>query len=233
VTSLGSIGSEDHGRPRRGRPSSVQRPRHVAESLAHRLRTPLTIVRGGLALLDQAEGHMTAAERREVMAAVRDETERLVRVVDDLVVMLTPAGIPAPAEPVLLQRLLPTLLAGGYPHPVRAISGELGDDLPPVSGDPEAIGHAIRNLLVSAASVDPARAIRVTGRARAGRWVRLVVRSATLTAATRQRSGDQDAIDLAIDTARRLAAVMGGRLTVRRTRGYELALDLPVAREER
>lgn len=63
--------------------------RQFADDAGHELRTPLTIVRGHLELMgDDAE------ERRETIALVMDEIERMERMVSDLLV-LAKAGQPA------------------------------------------------------------------------------------------------------------------------------------------
>ena len=56
--------------------------RRFADDASHELKTPLTIVRGHLELLDE-----DPAERRETLALVTDELDRMGRIVEDLLVL--------------------------------------------------------------------------------------------------------------------------------------------------
>lgn len=56
--------------------------RQFADDAGHELRTPLTIVRGHLELLDD-----DPEERRETLALVTDELDRMSRIVDDLLLL--------------------------------------------------------------------------------------------------------------------------------------------------
>ena len=73
--------------------------------LSHELRTPITTIYGGSELLSR---DLDEERRAEVMADIRAESERLVRLVEDLLVMTrVERGIVEIAdEPILLQRLL-------------------------------------------------------------------------------------------------------------------------------
>jgi two-component system sensor histidine kinase KdpD len=218
------------GRPDRGRPSDAARQRRVAEAISHHLRTPLTIVRSGLAILDESATPLTADERREVMDDVRQETERLVSVVDDLLTILTPSDRSIRTEPILLQRFLPSVLLGGSsPTDIRSVDLDVPDGLPPVSGDPESVAHVVADLATAAASADRAGAIRVSGHD-GGRWVALTFRAANgARAEIPSAIGERSSI--ALRSARRQANAMGGRVVLRRTAGYELGLRLPSAVE--
>jgi signal transduction histidine kinase len=56
--------------------------RRFADDASHELKTPLTIVRGHLELLDD-----DPAERRETLALVTDELDRMGRIVEDLLLL--------------------------------------------------------------------------------------------------------------------------------------------------
>jgi signal transduction histidine kinase len=212
------------GRPSDGRSSGSVRQQRAAEAISHHLRTPLTIIRSGLALLDEPTAHMTTDDRRGVLADVRQETERLVHVVDDLLAILTPSEGESRTEPLLLQRLLPSIQdepAAG----IRAIHWQIAEDLPAISGDAERVVHLVRDLLTAAATADESGTVRVQARAR-DRWVELSFRAAP--SAWGESPSDSDASALALRSARRLASAMGGRLRLRRTHGYVLRLWLPL-----
>lgn len=82
----------------------VQR-RFVADA-SHELRTPLTIVRGNLDLLKR-EPPISDLDRFDVLADLTEETDRLIRLVNDLLV-LARADVQPPQwqEPIVLQPLL-------------------------------------------------------------------------------------------------------------------------------
>jgi signal transduction histidine kinase len=198
--------------------------------VAHQLRTPLTVVRGGLAILDEPAARLSTDERREVMADIREETERLVRVVDDLVVLLAPDTVPLRTEPVLLQRLVPAMLGAEPAEGVRSVEARLDDGLPAASGDPDQVAHILRNLVAAAARVDPRGEVRVVARAQ-GPWVEIEVRPID-GSATDARLSPDDGSALALRSARLVATAIGGKVALRRSRGYRLTLRLPVSPDD-
>jgi signal transduction histidine kinase len=118
-------------------------------SASHELRTPITIVRGHLEVLDMAP---TETELRETNALVIDELDRMGRLVDDMTVLARSedpeflrleevdlhdfaADVAAKAEPLLGRRLKVR----------RPIRGAL------VKADPHRLTQAVLNLLKNAA----------------------------------------------------------------------------------
>src|SRR6185369_14810248 len=88
--------------------------RAVAERLSHELRTPLTTIYSGSKLLSR-HARLSEPLVREVSAAIEADAERLLRVIEDLVVAAGLPGEPAiHGEPVLLQRLVPILAEGTH-----------------------------------------------------------------------------------------------------------------------
>jgi two-component system OmpR family sensor kinase len=82
----------------------VQR-RFVADA-SHELRTPLTTLRGNIGLL-QCEPPISAADQADVLQDMVDETERLMRLVNNLLVLArADAKKPLRSEPVAVQPLL-------------------------------------------------------------------------------------------------------------------------------
>ncbi len=79
--------------------------RFVADA-SHELRTPLTTIRGNIELLCR-EPPMSANERADVLADVKDEVERLIRLVKQLLVLArADAGRPLHCEPVAIHPLI-------------------------------------------------------------------------------------------------------------------------------
>jgi two-component system sensor histidine kinase KdpD len=118
--------------------------------LSHELRTPITTIYGGSELLAR---DLDAAGRAEVIADIRAESERLVRLVEDLLVMTrVERGIVEIAdEPILLQHLLASVIAAaGSTWPSARITLRAADRRPAVRGDPTYIEQVVRNLLTNA-----------------------------------------------------------------------------------
>jgi two-component system phosphate regulon sensor histidine kinase PhoR len=118
--------------------------------LSHELRTPITTIYGGTELLERG---LEEPRRSEVMGDIRAESERLARLIEDLLVMtrVERGGVEIGDEPVLLQRLLPGLassLASRWPG--LEIDVELAEDLPAVGGDVTYLEQVVRNLLTNA-----------------------------------------------------------------------------------
>lgn len=118
--------------------------------LSHELRTPITTIYGGSELLERG---LDEDGRREVMADIRAESERLVRLVEDLLVMTrVERGIVEIAdEPILLQHLLAAVIQSSSARwPEARITLHAVDRLPAVRGDATYIEQVVRNLLTNA-----------------------------------------------------------------------------------
>jgi signal transduction histidine kinase len=118
--------------------------------LSHELRTPITTIYGGSELLERG---LDRGRRTEVIKDIRAESQRLVRLVEDLLVMtrVERGIVETSEEPVLLQHLLTSIIAGS---PARwggaNINLHLGPRLPAVRGDATYIEQVVRNLLTNA-----------------------------------------------------------------------------------
>jgi signal transduction histidine kinase len=85
---------------------ALQAQRRFVADASHELRTPLTTIRGNLGLL-QRQPPISPADRDAVLADMVDETERMSRLVNDLLVLArTDAGRPLRSEPVSLKPLV-------------------------------------------------------------------------------------------------------------------------------
>ncbi len=122
--------------------------------LSHELRTPVTTIFGGAKLLAREGSTLDEETRRGVFADITEETERLHRLVED-VVALNRFGDHAGdigAEPVLLQRLLPRVVLSEQGRwPGVQIQTEIEPNLPTVVADPTYVEQVFRNLLSNAA----------------------------------------------------------------------------------
>ena len=133
--------------------------REVAELLSHELRTPLTTIYSGSKILNRPGVRLSDATVREVSAAIEAEAERLKRIVEDLVVATGPDERAIGPEPVLIQHLLPAIVANEQERwPTTRFVVSIPEHLPAVRGDSGALEQVLRNLLVER------RAVRATGR---------------------------------------------------------------------
>jgi two-component system sensor histidine kinase KdpD len=127
-------------------------------SVTHDLRTPLASILGSATTLQDAERRLGSRERRDLVATIRQEAERLNRLVGNLLQLsrlragaLVPARSPGSVEEVVeqvLSRLRPTL----GEHRVRV---DIDEDLPDVPIDVVHIDQVMTNLLENAAKMSP------------------------------------------------------------------------------
>ncbi|HEX2753944.1 MAG TPA: GAF domain-containing protein [Candidatus Limnocylindrales bacterium] len=121
--------------------------------LSHELRTPVTTIYAGAKVLARP-GTMPDATRQEIFHDIVIESERLHRLVEDVVAMTRfgDEGGDVGAEPVLLQRLLPAVVAsedGRWPG--VSFEAVVPPGLPTVIADPTYVEQVVRNLLSNAA----------------------------------------------------------------------------------
>ena len=122
----------------------------LLRTVSHDLRTPLASIKASVSSLRQAGTAYTDEDRAELLAAIEEETDRLARLVNDLLDAsrleagaLTPNKRPqdvAELVDAVIQRLQPRL--GN-----RAIDVEIPDTLPAVTYDYAQLDRAITNLI--------------------------------------------------------------------------------------
>jgi K+-sensing histidine kinase KdpD len=126
--------------------------------LSHELRTPVTTIYGGATVLARPEGALPENLRREILADVGAEADRLYRLVEDLLVLARfDEGLALGDEPNLLQRIAPRVIEQEQVRwPNVTFRVEVVPDLPTVRGDETAIQQVVRNLCSNAAKYSPA-----------------------------------------------------------------------------
>ena len=123
--------------------------------LSHELRTPITTIYGGAKLLARPDSTVDAETRRAVFDDVVAESERLLRLVEDVVAMNRfgeADGGDLGKEPVLLQRVIPGVVASEAARwPAATFTTDVLAGLPTVVADPVYVEQVVRNLLSNAA----------------------------------------------------------------------------------
>ncbi len=122
--------------------------------LSHELRTPVTAIYGGSQLLLDRGDRLDTDTRRELIADVASEAERLHRLIENLLVMarVERGQDLAGGEPVLLQRILPVIVdRERLLWPAADIRMTVPPGLPTVRGHDGYVGQVVRNLVSNAA----------------------------------------------------------------------------------
>ncbi len=139
--------------------------------ISHELRTPITTILGITQILARPGRADDAASRTPLLEDVRSESERLHRLVEDLLVLsrVERGRLIVDAEPLEPRRLLDRAVANEASElPSIDITLDVAPDLPIVAGEATYVEQILRNLLGNAAKYTPAGTkVRVTAR-RAG-----------------------------------------------------------------
>ncbi len=121
--------------------------------LSHELRTPVTTIYGGAAVLSKPGKTFDLDMSNEILSDIASESDRLYRLVEDLLVLARfDEGFELGDEPALLQHLVPSVVdqeRGRWP--LVTFEVQVAPDLPAVSGDETSITQVLRNLLSNAA----------------------------------------------------------------------------------
>ena len=121
--------------------------------LAHELRTPITTIYAGSAVLAR-DDDLLPAMRRELASDVYHEAARLFRAVEDLLVLtrLEHDAVQVTREPISMIRAVD---AGAQIEAARwpglRVMVRLQGNPPPAAADPNALAHALRNLIANVA----------------------------------------------------------------------------------
>lgn len=121
--------------------------------LSHELRTPVTVIYAATQMLASDPGLLGSARARELLPDLTSESGRLLRLLDDLLWLtrLEQGGLEPDHGPVLLHRVLTKVVElERRRRPDRTIWLDVGEDLPPVSGDQVYIEQVATNLLSNA-----------------------------------------------------------------------------------
>src|SRR5262249_28317816 len=143
-------------------------------------KTPLTSVIAYAELLDDNDTSLTHEQRREFLARLRAEAERLLALIDEILdltrlesgkLVLKRGTLPLNE---VAQSALETTGAFAARHRIR-LDHQLGDGLPPVSVDEVKIRQVVTNLLVNAIKFSPEGGTVSLRTDRDGDWITLEV----------------------------------------------------------
>lgn len=218
-----------------------------AGMLSHELRTPLTTIYAAARMMSRDADVMESARAQDLLPDITAETERLLRLIEDLLVLTrVERGLLAPGqEPVLLQRVLPKAIEQeGRRWPDRTIRLDVAPGLPPVSGDQVYLEQVVTNLVsnglkysapgteleVSAAQVADEIEVRVRDR---GIGLKADSQEAVFGLLFRTAEGSRHAggAGIGLYVCRRLLEAMHGRIWAETApdKGTVFAFRLPVA----
>ena len=136
--------------------------------ISHELRTPITTIMGISQILTRPGRVDDPVTRNVLLQDVRSETERLHRLVEDLLVLsrVERGRLIVDTEPLELRRLLERIVAAESAElPSIDIDTEIEPDLPIVAGEATYVEQIVRNLLGNAAKyTPPGTRVTVAGR---------------------------------------------------------------------
>jgi PAS domain S-box-containing protein len=217
--------------------------------LSHELRTPVTTIFAGSKVLAR-DDQLSPETRREIFADIAIESERLHRLVEDVIAM-TRFGEDegeVGTEPVLIQRVLPVVIRSEEIRwPGVTFEMDVPAGMPTAVADPTYVEQVVRNLLSNAAKYGGSgTTVRIEGRAddeeitvtirddgpgfpaeEADRLFELFFRSSQ-TASAAAGAG------IGLFVCARLIKAMGGRIwaTARPDGGAEFSFTLRIMDEE-
>ena len=125
--------------------------------VSHELKTPITTIRGNAEILRLRSAMLSDQDRAGALNDIGKESERLQRIIDNLLVLARlEHGQEINAEPLLVRRVVARLVAEHQQRaPHRKIEVVSGVEPTPVYGEPVYIEQIIRNLLSNAEKYSP------------------------------------------------------------------------------
>jgi signal transduction histidine kinase len=126
--------------------------------ISHELRTPITTIYGLSRVLRQRGESLTADVQRQAIVDIEAESDRLFRLVEDLLVLSRAerGRVEFEAEPISLGRLAERIVdAEAERRPDREFELRLPPTLALIEAEPTYVEQVIRNLLTNAAKYSP------------------------------------------------------------------------------
>lgn len=205
---------------------AFQSQRHFIADASHELRTPLTVIKGNLDLLRR---NLSEEDRREGLHAIRAETERMTRIVDDLLVLAEVEGgqVRRQDRVSLEEVLMDGLTRAQQLAENRKIMLGSHQDLI-VKGDAHRLKQVVGNLVDNAIKYTPDGGTITLSLVREGDWARIDVSDTGVGIPTehlphiferfyrvdKARSRAQGGTGLGLAIVKQIAESLGGHVTV-------------------
>jgi signal transduction histidine kinase len=128
--------------------------------VSHELKTPLTSIRMGVhLLLEERIGSLTS-EQGDILAALREDSDRLNQIVDNLLDMgrIQSGRALLDLKPEAAERLITDAveqMAAAYMDKGVELTSSPADELPPVMADRVRLSHVFSNLLINSLKYTP------------------------------------------------------------------------------
>jgi two-component system sensor histidine kinase KdpD len=213
----------------------------ILRAVSHDLRTPLSSIKAAATSLLESDVEWSADDRREFLRTIDDETDRLNRLVGNLLDMsrLEAGAVQAQIQPIALEEIVPLALAGLAAHERLIVA--VPETLPQVLADPALLERAVANLAANALRYSPPdQPVRIEAAAIGARIdLRVVDVGLGVPPGERhhvfepfQRLGDNgtdNGVGLGLAVARGFVRAMGGELELDDTPGGGLTavISLP------
>ena len=211
--------------------------------ISHELRTPVTSIFGAASFVAK---HPDRGDLRELLEGMEDDAERLVRIVDDLMVLSGAERglVPLAQEPMLVQRVVPEILGRLRKRfPAVMFEFDAAPAVPTILADPTAVGQIIYNILANAAIYAGSRgAVRIAAALAEGSVEVSIVDSGPGLGPDPERlfslyqrgahtSGTAAGSGIGLYVARELVHAMGGTIegSTLETGGASFRFTLPIA----
>ena len=200
--------------------------------VSHELRTPITTIFGGTRVLARRWREMEPAARDDILRDIVEESDRLYRLVEDLLVLtrVERGTLDTSDEPVHLGRLLERVVASERARwPEVRFETRVPPGLPSAAGEDTYLEQVLRNLLGNAAKYGGTESVVTVSADADDAWVTLRVEDqgpgidedeldqlfelfyrSPRTAATASGAG------IGLFVCRQLVAAMGGSITAER-----------------
>jgi K+-sensing histidine kinase KdpD len=126
--------------------------------MSHELRTPITTIYGGARLIRSRGDRLDDEQKDRLVADIEQESERLFRMVEDLLALArVELGQTVTTEPLLMQRLVEKVAtAFCQRRSSRTLDLDIEQDLPAVAAQAVYVEQVLRNLLSNADKYSPA-----------------------------------------------------------------------------
>jgi two-component system sensor histidine kinase KdpD len=214
----------------------------ILRAVSHDLRSPLASIKASVTSLLQGDVAWTDHDRREFLATIDEESDRLNELVGNLLDMsrIEAGAVTVSLRPVALEETVGRALAS-ISGPTAPVVVDVSERTAPALADAVLLERAVANVVGNAMRFSPGdRSVRIEAAENAGRVALKVIDHGpgvpraehALLFAPFQRLGDQDSgagVGLGLAVSRGFVEAMGGTLRMESTVGGGLTavIDLP------